>query len=273
MTRRSPHLVAGSVLASACGAAALLPAAWLPHDPLAIDPVGRFADPSWRHPFGTDALGRDVLSLVAAGARATLGTALGAVGIAMAVGTVLGVAAATWPRSAGAVVRRAGAVALALPSLLVALVLVAATGPGAATAAVAIGAALAAGIARVTSDEAGRILASDFVAAARTSGAGPVRVAARHLLPNLRASLLVQASGAFAVAILGESTLSYLGLGTRPPTPSWGRMLAESQQYLVVDPLVAVWPGAAIALAILGFGLLGDGIRDATDPARAEVAG
>ncbi len=272
MTRRSPHLVAGSALVAVTGAAALLPMSWLPHDPLAIDPQGRFAGSSWRHPLGTDALGRDVLSLVGAGARATLGTALGAVAIAMAIGILLGVAAATWPRVAGAVVRRAGAIALALPSLLVALVLVAATGPGAATAAVAIGVALSAGVARVTSDEAARILASDFVAAARTSGAGPFRVALRHLLPNLRASLLVQASGAFAVAILGESTLSYLGLGTRPPSPSWGRMLAESQQYLVVDPLVAVWPGAAVALAILGFSLLGDGIRDATDPARMDAA-
>jgi peptide/nickel transport system permease protein len=270
--RRTPHLAVGSALVAACGAAALLPASWLPHDPLAINPQDRFADSSWRHPLGTDALGRDVLSLVAAGARATLGTALGAVAIAMVMGVLLGVAAATWPRAAGTVVRHAGAIALALPSLLVALVLVAATGPGAATAAVAIGAALSAGVARVTSDEAGRILSSDFVAAARTSGAGPFRIALHHLLPNLRASLLVQASGAFAVAILGESTLSYLGLGTRPPSPSWGRMLAESQQYLVVDPLVAVWPGAAVALAILGFGLLGDGIRDATDPARAEGA-
>jgi peptide/nickel transport system permease protein len=265
--RQSPLLVAGSVLAAVCSATALLPTSWLPHDPLAIDPQGRFADPSWRHPFGTDALGRDVLSLIGAGARATLGTAIGAVAIAMSVGVLLGIAAATWPRTAGTAVRQAGAIALALPSLLVALVLVAATGPGAITAAVAIGAALSAGIARVTSDEARRILASDFVTAARTSGAGRVHIAVRHLLPNLRASLLVQASGAFAVAILGESTLSYLGLGTRPPSPSWGRMLAESQQYLVVDPIVAVWPGAAIALAILGFSLLGDGLRDATDPA------
>ena len=164
----------------------------------------------------------------------------------------------------------AGSVVLAMPSLLVALVLVAAVGPGAATAAVAIGAALSAGIARVTAAEAGRILASDYVAAARTSGAGATRIAVRHVFPNLRASLLVQASGAFAVAVLGESTLSYLGLGTRPPAPSWGRMLAESQQYLVVDPVVAVWPGAAIALSILGFALLGDGIRDATDLARTD---
>lgn len=251
-----------------CALASVLPTAWLPHDPLDIDPSVRFADPSWRHPLGTDVLGRDVASLLLAGSRATIGTALGAVAIAIIVGAALGVAAATWPRVAGPIVRHGGSIALAMPPLLVAMVLVAATGPGAATAAVAIGTALAAGIAHVTAAEARRILASDYVAAATTSGAGPVRVALHHVLPNLRASLLIQASGAFAVAVLGESTLSFLGLGTRPPTPSWGRMLAESQQYLVVDPLVAIWPGVAIALAILGFSLLGDGIRDATDLGR-----
>lgn len=271
MTRRSPSLVVGSAIAASGAVTAILPWSLLPHDPTAIDPSMRFADPSWRHPLGTDVLGRDVLSLVAAGARATLGTALGAVAIATVVGAVLGVAAATWPRSAGLIVRQAGSIVLTMPSLLVALVLVAAAGPGAVTAAVAIGAALSAGIARVTAAEAGRVLASDFVAAARTSGAGAARIALRHVVPNLRATLLVQASGAFAVAVLGESSLSYLGLGTRPPAPSWGRMLAESQQYLVVDPLVAVWPGAAIALAILGFTLLGDGIRDSIGLARPEA--
>lgn len=272
MSRGTPSLVAGSAISGTCAAVALLPRSWLPYDPLAIDPARRFADPTWRHPLGTDVLGRDVLSLVAAGTRATLGTALGAVALAVTVGAALGIAAATWPRSVGPIVRQVGAIALAMPSLLVALVLVAAVGPGPVTAAIAIGAALSAGVARVTAMETGRILASDYVAAARSSGASPLRVAVRHVLPNLRASLLVQASGALAVAVLGESTLSYLGLGTSPPAPSWGRMLAESQQYLVVDPLVALWPGAAIALAILGFSLLGDGVRDATDPARATGA-
>ena len=130
MSRGTPSLVTGSAIAGTCAAVALVPRSWLPYDPLAIDPARRFADPTWRHPLGTDVLGRDVLSLVAAGTRATLGTALGAVALAVTVGAALGIAAATWPRSVGTIVRQVGAIALAMPSLLVALVLVAAVGPG-----------------------------------------------------------------------------------------------------------------------------------------------
>ncbi|MFZ9911320.1 MAG: ABC transporter permease, partial [Ilumatobacteraceae bacterium] len=126
--------------------------------------------------------------------------------------------------------------------------------------------ALSASVAQVTRREVNVILLADYVTAARASGSRNLRIVRTHVLPNLRASLFVQASGASAIAILAESTLSYLGLGTPPPDPSWGRMMASLQQYLIIDPIFPLWPGLAILITVLGFNLLGDGLREALDP-------
>ena len=238
---------------------------WTPYDPLSIDAENSLAPISFSHPFGTDILGRDVLSNVIVGARSTLLVAILSVAIAMLVGVITGVAAASLGSRVRSLLVFAIDIVLALPGVLVAIVLAAVYGPSTITATVAIGVALSAAVAQVTRRAALTVLSQDFVMAAIASGSSRRRMFLHHLLPNLRANLLIQASGAAAIAILAESTLSYLGLGTVPPTPSWGRMLAESQQFLILDPVVALWPGLFIALTVLGFNLLGDGLREVLD--------
>ena len=238
---------------------------WTPYDPLSIDSENSLAPVSLSHPLGTDLLGRDVLSNLIVGARSTLLVAVLAVAIAMIIGVTAGIVAALIGRRTRAALIFLIDIVLALPGVLVAIVLAAVYGPSTVTATIAIGIALSAAVAQVTRRAAMSVLAQDFVTAAFASGSSKHRMVIKHLLPNLRANLIVQASGAAAIAILAESTLSYLGLGTVPPTPSWGRMLAESQQFLILDPLVALWPGLFIALTVLGFNLVGDGLRDSFD--------
>jgi peptide/nickel transport system permease protein len=245
---------------------------WTPYDPLEIEPDNSLASTSLTHPFGTDLLGRDVLSNIIVGSRSTLTVAVLSVAISMLLGVSIGVGAALMGRMLRTVVVLGVDVVLALPGVLVAIVLAAVYGPSTLTATVAIGVALSAAVAQVTRRAASGILALDFMLAAVASGASRWRIVTRHLLPNLRSSLLVQSSGAAAVAVLAESTLSYLGLGTVPPTPSWGRMLADSQKFLILDPIVALWPGLFIAVAVLGFNLLGDGLREVLDPTLEEPA-
>jgi peptide/nickel transport system permease protein len=239
---------------------------WTPYDPLEMDPDISFARPSMSHLFGTDVFGRDVLSNIMVGARSTLLVALLSVGIGVVIGASVGIAAAISRRRFRQLAVFGIDIVLALPSVLFAIVLAAVYGASTQTATVAIGVALSAAIAQVTRRETSRVLRSDFVAAARISGSNTKQIIKLHVLPNIVASLFVQASGAIAIAILAESTLSYLGLGTTPPTPSWGRMLAESQKYLLVDPIIALWPGLAIVLTVLGFNLVGDSLREALDP-------
>ena len=238
---------------------------WTPHDPLAIDAENSLAPLSLSHPFGTDMLGRDVLSNIIVGARSTLLVAMLSVTIAMVIGVIAGVAGAMLGYRSRTLLVFVIDIVLALPGVLLAIVLAAVYGPSTITATVAIGVALSAAVAQVTRRAAMAVLAQDFVLAAIASGSSRPRLILRHVLPNLRANLLIQASGAAAIAILAESTLSYLGLGTVPPTPSWGRMLADSQQFLILDPIVALWPGLFIAMAVLGFNLLGDGLREESD--------
>lgn len=161
-------------------------------------------------------------------------------------------------------------IVLALPTVLFAIVLAAIYGPSTWTAVFAIGIALSASVAQVTRREVVVVLMADYVMAARASGCGTWRIIVKHILPNIRASLFVQASGACAIAILAESTLSYLGLGTTPPAPSWGRMMASLQQYLLINPIFPLWPGLAIVITVLGFNLLGDGLRESLDPTLRE---
>ena len=260
------NLFFGICLVAFSSTMALLSVFWTPYDPLEINPDVSLAKPSWAHLLGTDVLGRDVLSNLLAGSRTTLITAFLVVIITMSLGVTTGIGAALSPRWFNRTAIYSIDIVLALPAVLFAIVLAAIRGPSTLTAVIAISIATSAAVAQVTRREVAVVLNSDFVLAAKACNSNKLKIVQQHILPNIRASLFIQASGAAAIAILAESTLSYLGLGTTPPAPSWGRMLASSQQYLLIDPIVALWPGLAIIITVLGFNLLGDGLREALDP-------
>jgi peptide/nickel transport system permease protein len=268
--RRPASLTAGAVLVGLVVAAALLSFVWTPYDALQVDPTTRMAPPGLAHWLGTDVFGRDVVSQLLVGARTTLFVGVVAVGLAGVVGTPLGILAAMGPRWLGELVMRAGDLVLAFPALLLAIMFGAVYGPSTLTAMVAIGIATVPSFARLARSGALQVLATEYVLAARAAGRPRTAIAARHVVPNIAGLLLVQGSVSFAIAVLAEAALSFLGFGTRPPTPSWGRMLQESQQLLYTTPELALWPGLAIALAVLGFTLLGDGLRDRFDPRLAD---
>lgn len=261
-------LKVGAVIVGVTVALAAVSLVWTPQDPLLAVPAERLAGSSWEHPLGTDRLGRDVLSRIMAGAQITMLVGLVAVGIAAVFGTVLGVWAGMrrgWPET---LIMRGSDILLAFPALLLAIVAGAVFGPSTLTSMLAIGVAGIPGFARVARAGTLQVMTQDYIAAARVSKVpGPV-IAWRHVLPNIGGMLVVQATVAFALAILAEAALSFLGLGTAPPTPSWGRMLQGAQAYLGSAPQLALWPGLAIALTVLGFNLLGDGLRDALEPKR-----
>ena len=200
------------------------------------------------------------------GARTTLYVGLVAVGVAALVGVPLGILAAMAPRWLGTLVVRGNDVLLAFPALLLAIMFAALYGGGTRVAMVAIGIATVPSFARITRSGALQVMRSDYVTAARAAGRSPVGIAVRHVLPNVTGLVIVQASVSFAIAILAEAALAYLGLGTPIGQASWGRMLYEAQSTLGTAVHLALVPGAAIALAVLGFNLLGDGLRDYLDP-------
>jgi peptide/nickel transport system permease protein len=219
---------------------------------------------------GTDQVGRDELSRLMAGATNTLLIGIVTVVIAIGFGVPLGGLAALYRGPVEDATMRLADVLLAFPAILLALLFAAVFQPSRATAMAAIGIALVPVFARVVRGAGLQVLEQDYVTIVRTYGASKLWIFFRHLLPNVSSVLIVQATVAFAIAILAEAALSYLGLGTPPPTPSWGRMLNEAQQYLNQAPLLAVWPGLSIALAVLGFNRLGDGLRDVLDPKLVE---
>jgi peptide/nickel transport system permease protein len=263
---QSPSLVAGLAIVGLLGGLALLSVFWTPYDPLATNSSERFASPTWRHILGTDQLGRDVLSIAIEGARTSLLAALAATSFAIVIGTTLGIFSAVASRWIDGFVSAMVTAVIALPALLLALVFAAARGPSTATAVTAIGIATGASVAAVTRFEVDGIMRAPFVLASRFSGASTTLIVRRHVLRNLAPTLAVQSSGAASIAIIAESTLAYLGLGTPPPTPSWGRMLSATQQYLLVHPLLTLWPAVFVCVAVLGFNLLGDGLRERLDP-------
>lgn len=263
---RHRSLAIGAALTALLLAAAALSLVWTPWPPydMAMDAV--LQPPGARHWLGTDAYGRDVASLLLVGARSSILVGVIAVGIGLALGAALGLLAAArggWVEEA---VMRLADFTFAFPALLLAIMLAAVFGPGIVTAIVAIGIFYVPTFARVTRASARAVWAREFILAARACGKGPWRITVEHVLPNIASVLIVQATIQFALAILAEAALSYLGLGTQPPQPSWGRMLAEAQTLMFQAPLLAVWPGVAIALAVLGLNLLGDGLRDLLDP-------
>ena len=259
-------LLVGGALVGAIAVTALVSFLWTPHDPLLVEGSQRLQGPGAEYWFGTDRFGRDVASRLMVGARTTLLVGVVAVGIAGLIGTPLGVLMGMSPRWLGETVMRFNDLLLAFPALLLAVMFGAVYGSSTLTAMIAIGIASIPVFARVSRSGTLQVLASDYVLAARSAGRGPLAIAVRHVLPNISGLVIVQASVSFAIAVLAEAALSFLGFGTQPPTPSWGRMLQEAQELVAVRPFQAVAPGASIALAVLGFNLLGDGLRDRLDP-------
>lgn len=237
-----------------------------PVDPFKQDILGRLGGPSARHLFGTDQFGRDTLARVLYGYRASLGVAVGAVTIALLIGGTLGILAAYLGGWFDRIVMRLMDVLLAFPVILLAIGIVAVLGPGPSNSALAIGVVYIPTFARLLRAPALVLKASEYVSAAQALGASDGRVIFRHILPNIVAVLLVQTSLALSTAILVEASLSFLGLGTRPPAPSLGLMLSEARTFLTLQPWPVVFSGLAIVIASLGFNLLGDSLRDVLDP-------
>jgi peptide/nickel transport system permease protein len=265
--RLPPTLIVGGVLVGLVVVTALLSVVWTPSDPGHVEVSARLRGPgATPYLLGTDQLGRDEISRIIAGPRNTMLVGIVTVLIAIGVGVPVGGVAALRRGLVEDATMRAADVLLAFPAILLAIMFASVFGPSTVTAMAAIGIALVPVFARVVRGAGLQIMQQDFVTVARTYGAGQVWIFVRHLLPNVSSVLIVQGTVAFAIAILAEAALSYLGLGAPPTTPSWGRMLSESQTFLDRAPLLAIWPGASIALAVLGFNLLGDGLRDLLDP-------
>lgn len=263
---RNLPLVTGGVLVAVIVALAALAPVLAPYDPTAIDPAGRLARPSGAHLLGTDRLGRDVLSRILHGGRVAVTVGTVAVVIGAGLGVPLGLASGYRAGRLDAVLMSVVNGMMAFPALLLAIVVVAALGPGHTQVMIAIGVVLIPIFARLARAQTLAIRAQEFVLAARALGAREFRIVAQHVLPNVAGPLLIQATVAFSGAVLAEASLSYLGLGTQPPTPSWGGMLQEARDVLYVAWWMAIWPGVAVASAVLGLNLLGDGVRDLLDP-------
>lgn len=260
------NLRTGLFLIAAVILAAILSLAWTPYDVEAIDIGSKLLAPSLQHPFGTDHFGRDVLSMIMAGARNSLAVALVAVVIGAGLGVPLGLLAAARKGLFGESIMRTNDVIFAFPSLLMAVMITAVYGPGAINAIVAIGIFNIPVFARVTRGAALSLWAREYILAARVAGKGPMLISVQHILPNLGGLLIVQAAIQFALAVVAEAGLSYVGLGVQPPMPSWGRMLSEAQTMIGFAPWLAIFPGMAIMLLVFGFGLAGDGLNDHLDP-------
>ncbi|MDU3132643.1 MAG: ABC transporter permease [Bradyrhizobium sp.] len=263
---RHRSFMVGALLCLLVLGAALLSLVWTPWSAYEIDVAAKLRPPSAAHWLGTDVLGRDIVSLLLVGARATILVGIIAVGIGLTCGVCLGLIAAAQRGWTEELIMRFSDFTFAFPAVLSAIMLAAVIGPGMVTSITAIGIFQIPVFVRVTRGSAGAIWAREVILAARAAGKGRVRITIEHVLPNILSILIVQATIQFALAILAEAALSYLGLGTQPPQPSWGRMLNDAQTLLFQSPSLAVYPGAAIALAVLGLNLLGDGLRDLLDP-------
>ena len=263
---RHPSFAIGAVLVLVLVCSAALSWLWTPWPVAEIDIANKLAPPSAQHWLGTDSLGRDVVSLLLVGSQNSMLVGFIAVGIGLGVGASLGLLAAAHGGWLDEVIMRASDFAFAFPALLMAIMLTAIYGPGLVVSITAIGIFNIPVFARISRGAAMTVWSRDFILAARAAGKGRWRITRDHVMPNVANVLIVQGTIQFAIAILAEAALSYLGLGTQPPQPSWGRMLNEAQMQMFQAPLLAVWPGAAIAMAVLGLNLMGDGLRDLLDP-------
>ncbi|MBP6535229.1 MAG: ABC transporter permease [Xylophilus sp.] len=264
--RQHRSFMVGAVLSLLLVFTATLSLVWTPWSPYEMDLPHKLLPPSAAHWLGTDVYGRDVASLLLVGARSSILVGVVAVGIGLVVGTALGLLAAARRGWMEETIMRLSDFTLAFPAILSAIMMTAVFGPGMVNAIIAIGIYNIPTFTRISRASAHAVWSREYITAARACGKGTWAITWQHVLPNISAVLIVQVTIRFAIAILAEAALSYLGLGTQPPQPSWGRMLAEAQTLLYQAPMLAVYPGVAIALAVLGLNLLGDGLRDLLDP-------
>ncbi len=264
---RSKSFLAGFVLTAVFVVAALASFVWTPYDVTALDIAGKLKGPTAAHWFGTDHFGRDIFSMIMVGARTSIAVAIIAVGIGIVLGVPLGLAAAARHHSLlDEAIMRGNDLIFAFPALLIAILITAVFGPGAVNAIIAIGIFNIPVFARLARGAALTLWTRDFILAARVSGKGAARISAEHILPNITNLLIVQGTIQFSLGILADAGLSYVGLGAQPPIPSWGRMLADAQTLISLAPHIALFPGFAILLTVLGLNLMGDGLRDLFDP-------
>ena len=260
------NFTVGFLMSVVIVAMALISFLWTPYPPNRMSAQERLQGPSVSHPLGTDHYGRDILSRVMKGAVNSIIVGLVTVAIGLSLGVLLGMLAAYYGRFVDEVIMRFSDLLFGFPAVLTAILITSILGPSMVNAMLAIGIFYIPVFARLTRAVGMTVYTRDFITAARSTGASEWRVAWRHVMPNIVSPLLIQGTIQFSVAILAEAGLSYLGLGTQPPHASWGRMLNEAQTYMGAAPWLALFPGLAIMWAVLGFNLLGDGLRDMLDP-------
>lgn len=264
--RRRPGAVVGLVVVIAFLVIAVGADLLAPYDPTTTDWSAVRKAPSLAHPFGTDEIGRDVLSRVMYGARASLMAGVISVALALAIGLPVGLTAGYLGGVVDGALMRLTDALIACPFLILAIAFAAFLGPSLANAMIAIGLSATPIFIRLVRAQVQAVKVEEYIEAARAVGNPPWRIALRHILPNVLPAIMVQATLTIAAAIIAEASLSFLGLGQQPPAPSWGSMLNIAKNFLSQAPWMAVWPGVSIFLAVLAFNLLGDGLRDATDP-------
>lgn len=250
---------------------ALLSLIWTPYSPNTMNPRHRLEAPTIQHPLGTDQYGRDILSRVMVGAVNSIIVGLVTVAGGMSIGVLLGLISAYYGRWADESIMRLSDLLFGFPAVLSAILITSILGPSVINAMLAISIFYIPVFARLTRAVAMTLWQREFITAARACGVSEWHITVRHVLPNILSPLIIQGTIQFAVAILAEAGLSYLGLGTQPPHASWGRMLYEAQTFMEISPWMAVFPGLAIAWAVLGFNLLGDGLRDTLDPKMVRI--
>ena len=261
------QLYIGTLLSVGFVAAALISLIWTPFSIEGLAIANRLKPPNPTHLLGTDQFGRDILSMLMVGARVSIAVAIVAVGIGMLIGVPLGLWAAAHRNGAiDEFIMRGNDLIFAFPSVVIAILITAVFGPSAVNAILAIGIFNIPVFARVTRGGALSLWTLDYILAARVAGKGRIRISVEHILPNVANLLIVQGTIQFSLGILAEAGLSYVGLGAQPPTPSWGRMLAESQTLFSLAPHIAIFPGLAIVFTVLGLNMMGDGLRDLLDP-------
>lgn len=268
---RNKNFAVGFFLSAIVVIAATISLAWTPYDGNKMNARERLQGPTWSHPLGTDQYGRDTLSRIMTGAVNSIIVGLVTVAIGLTIGVILGLASAYFGKIMDETIMRFSDLLYGFPAVLTAIMITSILGPSMINAMLAIGIFYIPIFARLTRAVSVSIWEREFIMAARASGVSEWAITWRHVLPNILSPLLIQGTIQFAVAILAEAGLSYLGLGTQPPTASWGRMLNEAQTFMSRDPWMAIFPGLAIAWAVLGFNLLGDGLRDTLDPKMVRV--
>jgi peptide/nickel transport system permease protein len=268
---RSRTAAFGMVLIALVVLVAIVGPTLAPHDPLKPVPLDRLQPPSGSHPFGTDSLGRDILSRVIYGARISLAIGLISVAISLVPGTLLGLAAGYFGGRADSLIMRLMDMLLAFPAILLAIFITAILGPSLPNTMVAVGIVYIPHYARIVRASVLSLKEQLFVQAIGHLGGGHLRILGRHILPNAMPPIIVYATLGMGTAVLQAAALGFLGLGAQPPQPEWGAMLSEGRQYIQNAPHVAAFPGAAILVLVLGFNLFGDGLRDVLDPSLRSV--